>query len=73
MLTPDEVDRRLAWPTGRAERLARQRRLPHLLLPDGQIRFIWEQIERLIVAIPAVAAPDPPAEKRNRNNGRDPS
>lgn len=61
LLTPSEVERRLRWPSGKAERLARQRRLPHILLPDGSVRFIWEQIERLLVSIPA-AADFPPGE-----------
>ena len=38
---PDDLDKRLGWKPGKAERLARQRRLPHLLLPDGSIRFDW--------------------------------
>ena len=52
-LDPQEVDQRLGWRPGRAERLARQRRLPHILLPDGSIRFEWERIEPLIVRVPA--------------------
>lgn len=52
---PDDVDRRLGWKPGRAERLARQRRLPHILLPDGSIRFDWSEIEPLIVRVPAVS------------------
>jgi hypothetical protein len=56
-LTPEQVDARLLWPPGRAERLARQRRLPHVLLPDGRIRFIWEQLERHITYVPSVIAP----------------
>jgi hypothetical protein len=47
-LYPEDVDRRLNWPLGRAERLARRRRLPHVLLPDGSIRFQWDRIEPLI-------------------------
>ena len=50
---PEEVDRRLNWPLGRSARLARQRRLPHVLLPDGSIRFDWEQIEPLLRYVPA--------------------
>ncbi len=42
-LYPEDVDRRLSWPLGRAERLARQRRLPYVLLPDGSIRLKWEE------------------------------
>jgi len=68
MLTPEEIDRRLNWPPGRAERLARQRRLPHLILPDGRIRFVWEQIERLVIPIPLAAPPHP--RRPNDNDGR---
>lgn len=53
LLYPEDVDQRLNWPPGRAERLARQQRLPHVLLPDGSIRFDWEQIESLILQVPA--------------------
>lgn len=56
LIAPEDVDRRMKWRFGRAERLARRRQLPHVLLPDGTIRFRWEEIERLIVAVPAVAA-----------------
>lgn len=44
----EDIDRKLNWPLGRAERLARKERLPHVVLPDGSIRFQWELIERLI-------------------------
>ncbi len=53
-LSPEELDRRMGWRPGRAEQLARQRRLPYMLLPDGSIRFDWTEIEPLIVRIPAV-------------------
>jgi hypothetical protein len=43
-----EIDKKLTWPLGRAERLARRGRLPHVVLPDGSIRFRWDQIEPLI-------------------------
>jgi len=52
-LYPEDVDRRLGWKLGRAERLARQRRLPYVLLPDGSIRFDWSEIEPLIVHVQA--------------------
>ena len=51
-ITPEDVDRRLGWKPGRAERLARQRRLPHVLLPDGSVRFVWNDLEPLIVRVP---------------------
>ena len=56
---PEELDKRLGWKPGRAERLARQRRLPHTLLPDGSIRFEWKQIEPLIVHVPAAIDYEP--------------
>ena len=56
LLYPEDVDQRLNWPLGRAARLARQRRLPHVLLPDGSIRFDWLQIEPLIVRVPGSTA-----------------
>jgi hypothetical protein len=52
---PEDIDRHLGWRPGRAERLARQRRLPYVLLPDGSIRFDWSEIEPLIVRVRAVA------------------
>lgn len=55
LLYPEDIDRRLNWPIGKAQRLAQRRRLPHLVLPDGSIRFVWDEIEPLIVRIPATA------------------
>jgi hypothetical protein len=49
----EDLDRRLGWKPGTAERLARQRRLPYVLLPDGSIRFDWNEIEPLIVRVRA--------------------
>jgi hypothetical protein len=54
-VSPEEVDRRLNWRPGKAERLARQRRLPFVLMPDGSIRFVWHELESLIVRVAAVA------------------
>ena len=44
----EEVDRRLNWSLGRAERLARKQKLPHYVLPDGSIRFVWDEVERMV-------------------------
>jgi hypothetical protein len=57
LLYGEEIDQRLNRPLGRADRLARQRRLPHVLLPDGSIRFRWEEIERLVLAVPSSSGP----------------
>lgn len=51
LLCGNEVDRRLKWPVGRADRLAGRGRLPHIRLPDGAIRFEWPEIERLMVRV----------------------
>ncbi len=45
---PEEVDRLLRWPAGRAHRLARRGKLPHVLLPDGAIRFRLPEILALL-------------------------
>jgi hypothetical protein len=55
LLYPEDIDQRLNWPIGKAEKLARQRRLPYVLLPDGSIRFRWAEIEHLVLHIPAAA------------------
>lgn len=47
-----EIDQRLSWPTGRAERLAKRGKLPHVILPDGEIRFLWEEVQGAIVRKP---------------------
>jgi len=44
----EQIDKRLNWPLGRAERLARQGQIPHVILPDGAIRFEWQAIEKLL-------------------------
>ncbi len=46
--TGREIDKRYAWPLGRAERLARRGKLPHLLLPDGAIRFEPDAVASLV-------------------------
>lgn len=48
LLYPDDIDTRLNWPAGRAQQLARRRKLPHYVLPDGSIRFIWEEVVGLV-------------------------
>jgi hypothetical protein len=60
LLYGEDIDQRLNWPLGRAEKLARQRR-PALrpLLPDGSIRFRWEEIERLVQTVPPSSGPIP--------------
>ena len=71
LLYPEDVDQRLSWPLGRAERLARQRRLPYVLLPDGSIRFEWSDIERLVVSIAPVSEVSQPRTAGAPNDDAD--
>jgi len=48
LLKPKQVDRILQWPFGKTARLARQSKIPHILLPDGQIRFASKDIDYLL-------------------------
>ncbi len=53
LIFPEDLDKQMGWRPGRSERLSRQRRLPHVLLPDGSIRFDQAEINQLIVRVPA--------------------
>lgn len=48
LIPPEDVDTRLGWTPGRASRLARKQKLPHYVLPDGDIRFTWAERAALI-------------------------
>ena len=48
LLTPEETDDLLRYPPGKAERLARRGKLPHIRLPDDAIRFKASDIESLM-------------------------
>ncbi len=56
LLYPEQIDRLLTWPLGTAARLSRQRRLPDVRLPDGATRFVWDEVEALVLHVPT--APD---------------
>ena len=53
LLCPEDVDRRLNWPLGRAAQMARRQKLPHLVLPDGSIRFRWSEVRGRLICVPA--------------------
>jgi len=54
LLDGGEVDRRLSLRPGTAVRLARRDTLPHVVLPDGAIRFSWPEVaEALKRVVPA--------------------
>ncbi len=48
LLVPDEVDELFRYPSGRAQRLARRGLIPHIKLPDGEIRFEPDVMDRLL-------------------------
>ncbi len=48
LLKPKQIDRILQWPFGKTLRLAKQGKIPHIILPDGQIRFDSKDIDRLL-------------------------
>ena len=45
LLRPRELDYRLGYPQGRSARLARKGLIPHITLPDGEIRFDSDVID----------------------------
>jgi hypothetical protein len=49
LLKPVEVDLLLRYPPGRSLRLAKVGLLPHVLLPDGEVRFEEEAIAAVLV------------------------
>lgn len=56
LVSSSEVDRKFGWSIGRANQLARSKKLPHYRLPDGAIRFVWMEIEKLVRHVPVKAA-----------------
>ena len=48
LLTPREVEQSLRYPRGRSIRLAKAGLLPAIFLPDGEIRFDMEAIEKVL-------------------------
>ena len=50
LLTPEQLDTRLAYPRGRCMKLVHAGQIPHVALPDGEIRFdekdVYEWLER---------------------------
>jgi hypothetical protein len=48
LLKPSEVDLLFRYPAGRSLKLAKAGQIPHIVLPDGEIRFDEAEIQRLI-------------------------
>lgn len=55
LVLPRELDLILRYPKGRCLKLAKAGKLPHIKLPDGEIRFDLNQIDQIIA--PAQASP----------------
>jgi len=48
LLKPEEVDLLLRYPSGRTLRLAKKGKIPFISLPDGEIRFDEQHIQKLL-------------------------
>lgn len=51
-MTPRETDQLLRYPRGRSVRLARENKLPAIVLPDGEVRFDQATIDGLLQTRP---------------------
>lgn len=50
ILHGSEVDNILRTPRGTSVRWAKKGKLPHFTLPNGDVRFVLEEIERWMIA-----------------------
>ncbi|HEY1683702.1 MAG TPA: hypothetical protein VGG19_02980 [Tepidisphaeraceae bacterium] len=48
LLMPGQVDRLLMYPRGRSIKLAKKNLIPHIKLPDGEIRFDESTLSELV-------------------------
>jgi len=48
LLKPGEVDLLFRYPNGRSVRLAKKGLLPHVRLPDGEVRFRESEIQAIL-------------------------
>ena len=48
LLTAREVDVILRYPAGRTAKLAKAGKIPFITLPDGEMRFAQEVIDRIV-------------------------
>ena len=56
LVAPERVDEFFAWPPGRAASLARRKKLPHYVLPDGSLRLRLAEVTAFVRFVP-VAVP----------------
>lgn len=50
LLESREVDRMLRYPRGRSLKLAKAGQLPHVTLPDGEVRFPQDELEKFLLS-----------------------
>ncbi len=48
LLTPREVDLLLQYPAGRTSRLTLDAKIPHVTLPNGEIRIDQREIDKML-------------------------
>ena len=63
LLNPFEVDDLLRYPPGRSQKLALADLIPHVRLPDGEIRFRKTDIEKIVCI-------ENPAKTKAKNHHR---
>ena len=49
LLRPQQVDYWLGYPRGRAKRMASAGLIPHILMPDGELRFDRAVIQQWLI------------------------
>jgi len=59
LLEPTQIDARLGWRDGRSARLAKRGVLPFYVLPDGSMRFAWDEVAALIKHVQPAAGNRP--------------
>ena len=57
LLSGYDVDALLGWPMGRTQRLAKLGKLPFVRLPNGDLRFDLDEIQKLILHVTPTGAP----------------
>jgi hypothetical protein len=60
---PEQIDRRLGWQPGTAARQARRGKLPHYVLPNGDLRLRWDEVNSLVRHVTAVHDAQAAAER----------
>ena len=65
LLSGDEIDALFSWPMGRTQRLAKLGKLPFFRLPNGDLRFDLDELQKLIQHF-TPSGTSPPRRQRNK-------